>query len=101
MLPLALRPICGHDVSDLPVGQLWQPHEHFAQICEGIDASPPTAFAHSIEDGVALDESTHLRSSIAGLMEPAPHMCQAAGEHDLLTTPSGKAVVGFTAVALH
>ncbi len=46
------------------------------------------------------EPARHFRRGVAGVVKFAPHMGQAAGEHDLAATAPGKAVVGFVTVAL-
>jgi len=46
------------------------------------------------------EPSRHFRGGLAGVVKFAPHMGQAAGEHDRLAAAPGEAVVGFVAIAL-
>ena len=46
------------------------------------------------------DPARDFRGGLTGVVKLAPHMSQAAREHDPVATAPGKAVIGFVAVAL-
>ena len=49
---------------------------------------------------VPQDPAGDFRSLLAGFVKLAPHVCEAAGLHDVRATAFGEAIVGFVAIAL-